>query len=114
MIRFIVLQESGTIVFGRNIKFFPSVSMVIFLVKQRDEDYIISINDLKDKHFSSGFDKKKTQTMIEKVSTWTEIFGLTNQKKHTEKSPIGWATSFPQLLKLTDKECVHLNKELII
>ena len=29
VIRFIMLQESGTIILGRNIKFFPSVSMAI-------------------------------------------------------------------------------------
>ena len=73
-------------------------------LNERQEDYINSINELKDKCLSSGFNKKVTQTMIQKVSTWTERFGPTNQKKQTEKNPIPWATSFPQFLQLTDKE----------
>ena len=42
--------------------------------------------------------------MIQKVSTWTERFGPTNQKKQAENNPIPWATSFAQFLQLTDKE----------
>ena len=48
--------------------------------------------------------KKVIQTMIQKVSTWTERFVPTNHKKHKEKNPISWATSFSQFLHLTDKE----------
>ena len=73
-------------------------------LNERQEDYQNSINELKDKCLSSGFNKKVTQTMIQKVSTWTERFGPTNQKKQTEKNPIPWATGFPQFLQLTDKE----------
>ena len=73
-------------------------------LNERQENYINSINELKDKCLSSGFDKKVTQIMIQKESTWTERFGPTNQKKQTEKNPIPWATSFPKFLQLTDKE----------
>ena len=69
-------------------------------LNERHEDYINSIKELKDKCLSSGFNKKVTQTMIEKVSTWTERFGPTNHKKKTEKSPIPWATNFPQFLQV--------------
>ena len=43
-------------------------------LNERQEDYINSINELKDKCLSSGFNKKVTQIMIQKVSTWTERF----------------------------------------
>ena len=43
-------------------------------LNERQEDYINSINELKDKCLSSGLNKKVTQIMIQKVSTWTERF----------------------------------------
>ena len=73
-------------------------------LNERQEDYLNSINELKDKCLSSRFNKKVTQNMIQKVSTWTERFGPNNQKKQTEKNPVPWATGFPQFLQLTDKE----------
>ena len=73
-------------------------------LNERQEDYLNSINELKDKCLSSGFNKKVTQNMIQKVSTWTERFGPNNQKKQTEKNPVPWATGFLQFLQFTDKE----------
>ena len=73
-------------------------------LNERQEDYLNSINELKDKCLSSGFNKKVTQNMIQKVSTWTERFGPNNQKKQTEKNPVPWATGVPQFLQLNDKE----------
>ena len=67
---------------------------------ERQEDYTNSIKKLNEKCLSSGFNKKVAQAMIQKVSTRTEGFGPTNQKKQT----ILWATSFPQFLQITDKE----------
>ena len=67
-------------------------------LNERHKDYINSIKELKDKCLSFGFNEKVTQTVIQKVSTWTERFGPTNHKKKTEKSPIPWATNFPQFL----------------
>ena len=43
--------------------------------------------------------------MIQKISTWTERFGLTNQKKQTEKSLIPWVANFSQFLDFINKEC---------
>ena len=54
-------------------------------MNERHEDYINSIKKLKDRYLSSGFNKKVTQTMIQKVSTWTERFGPTNHKKKDRK-----------------------------
>ena len=42
--------------------------------------------------------------VIQKVSTWTDRFGPTNQKKTDRKESDSMATSFPQFLQLTDKE----------
>ena len=81
-----------------------SESVRLHRLNERQEDYINSIKELKDKCLSSGFNKKVIQTMIQKVSTWTERFGSTNQKKQTEKNPIPCATRFPQFLQPTDKE----------
>ena len=81
-----------------------SEAVRLHILNERQEDYLNSTKELKDKCLSSGFNKKVIQTLIQKVSTWTERFGPTNQKKQTEKNPIPWATSFPQFLQLTDKE----------
>ena len=54
-------------------------------MNERHEDYINSIKELKDRCLSSGFNKKVTQTMIQKVSTWTERFGPTYHKKKRQK-----------------------------
>ena len=43
------------------------------------KDCIKSINDLIDKRLTSVFNKNVEQTMIQKVSTWTERFGPINQ-----------------------------------
>ena len=65
-----------------------SEAMRLRRLNERQEDYMNSIKELKHKCLSYGFNKKVTQTMIQKVSTWTERFGPTNQKNRQKRIQI--------------------------
>ena len=64
-----------------------------------------SISDLKGNTVCSGFNRKMTQNMIQKVTICTERLGPISQKQETDKSPISHTTNFSQYLKHLGTQC---------
>ena len=53
-------------------------------LNEKHEDYINSKRELKNKCLNSLFNKKVTQTIIQKISTWAERSGPSNHKKESD------------------------------
>jgi len=70
--------------------------------KQRNDDYLSSLNRLKEKAIRSKFPLTMTNDMIALASNWEDR--LRPPKCDKKEDPQVWATSFPHLLTLTQKE----------
>ena len=75
-------------------------------LKERDQDYLESLERLQKKCMVSGFDEKMTTYMIDLAKTWTSRFGPTNLRPESSSNAerLTWATSYPQSLRLSRKE----------
>ena len=70
-------------------------------LNQRKDDYLSSLNRLKEKAIRSKFPMNTTNDMIALASNWEDRLRPQNA---TRKKTQVWATSFPHLLTLTQKE----------
>ena len=70
--------------------------------KQRKDDYLSSLNRLKEKAIRSKFLLNMTNDMIALTSNWGDRLWPPNCDK--KEDPQVWATPFPHLLTLTQKE----------
>jgi len=71
-------------------------------LKERKEDYLSSLNRLKDKAIRSNFPLDMTNDMIATASNWEER--LRPPKCNKQNDPQVWAASFPHLPTLTVRE----------
>jgi len=69
---------------------------------QRKEDYFSGLNRLKEKAIRSNFHLNMTNDMIALASNWEDR--LRTPKRDKKEDPQVWATSFPHLFTLTQKE----------
>jgi len=69
---------------------------------QRKEGYLSSLNRLKEKAILSNFPLAMTNDMIAMASNWEERLRAPNGDKKND--PQVWATSFPHLITLTERE----------
>ena len=74
----------------------------VTIVNQRKDDYLSSLNRLKEKAIRSKFPLNMTNDMIALASIWEDR--LRPPKCDKKEDPQVWATSFPHLLTLTQKE----------
>jgi len=80
-------------------------------LNQRKEDYLSSLNRLKEKAIRSSFPLDMTNDMIATASNWEERLRAPKDKKKDD--PQVWATSFPNLITLTKRE-KNLNPKAMI
>ena len=80
-------------------------------LKQRKYEYLSSLNLLKQKGFPSTFPLNMTNDMIALASNWEDR--LRPPKCDKKEDPQVWATSFPHLLTLTQKEKKLIPKAMI-
>jgi len=80
-------------------------------LKQRKYDYLSSLNLLKEKAIPSKFPLNMTNDMIALASNWEDR--LRPPKCDKKEDPQVWATSFPHLLTLTQKEKKLIPKAMI-
>jgi hypothetical protein len=73
-------------------------------LNERDELYLKAIDELEAKCYKSGFARKLVADMIKITKYWTDRFGPPKSSCHKPKQRIVWATSFPNLVKLSRKE----------
>ena len=71
-------------------------------LNQRKDGYLSSLNRLKEKAIRSKFPLNMTNDMIALASNWEDR--LRPPKYDKKEDPQVWATSFPHLLNLTQKE----------
>ena len=71
-------------------------------LNQRKDDYLSSLNRRKEKAIRSKFPLNMTNGMIALASDWEDR--LRPPKCDKKEDPQVWATSFPHLLTLTQKE----------
>ena len=71
-------------------------------LNQRKDDYLSSLNRLKEKAIRSKFPLNTTNDMIALASIWEDR--LQPPKCDNKEDPQVWTTSFPYLLTLTQKE----------
>ena len=71
-------------------------------LNQTKDDYLGSLNGLKEKAIRSKFPLNMTNDMIALASNWEDR--LRHPKCDKKEDPQVWATSFPHLLTLTQKE----------
>jgi len=71
-------------------------------LNQRKEDYLSNLNRLKEKTIRSNIPLDTTNDMIAMASNWEER--LRSPKCDKNDDPEVWATSFPHLVTLTEKE----------
>ena len=80
-------------------------------LNQRKDDYLSSLNRLKEKAIRSEFPLNMTNDMIALACDWEGR--LRPPKCEKKEDPQVWATSFPHLLTLTQKE-KNLNPKVMI
>jgi len=71
-------------------------------LNERKDDYLSSLNRLKEKAIRSKFPLNMTNDMLALASDWEDR--LRPPKCDKKENPQVWATSFPHLLTLTQKE----------
>jgi len=71
-------------------------------LNQRKEDYLSSLNRLKEKAIRSSFPLDMTNDMIAMASYWEER--LRAPKDEKKEDPQVWATPFSNLITLTKRE----------
>ena len=71
-------------------------------LNERDEDYQSALVRLRNRALRSGFSQNMVQDMIALASSWKIRLHPPRAKDNANK--IIWETSFPSLLKLTQKE----------
>jgi len=71
-------------------------------LNQRKDDYLSSLNRLKEKAIRSKFPLNLTNDIIALASNWEER--IRPSKCDKKEDPQVWATSFPHLVTLTKKE----------
>ena len=71
-------------------------------LNQRKDDYLSSLNRLREEAIRSKFPLNITNDMVELASNWEDR--LRPPKCDKKEDPQVWATSFPHLLPLTQKE----------
>jgi len=71
-------------------------------LNERDEDYQSALARLRNKALRSGFSLNMVQDMLALASSWKIRLHPPREKNNANK--MIWATSFPSLLKLTQKE----------
>jgi len=71
-------------------------------LNQRKEDYLSSLNLLKEKAIRSNVPLAMTNDMIAMTSNWEERLRVPKSDK--EDDPQIWCTSFPHLITLTERE----------
>jgi len=80
-------------------------------LNQRKDDYLSSLNRLKEKAIRSKFPLNMTNDMVSLASNWEDR--LRPPKCDKKEDPQVWTTSFPHLLTLTQKE-KKLNPRAVI
>ena len=81
-----------------------SESIRLRRLNEKDENYVNSVERLKQKCLKSGFNRKLVLKMTNITKMWTDRFAppKSSLKDHQRKTI--WTTSFPGLLKLSTKE----------
>ena len=73
-------------------------------LNEKDEDYIKAIESLEQKCYRSGFNKKLVADMISLTKQWKNRFSPPIARKQEDDPKTVWATHFPKLLRLSEKE----------
>ena len=73
-------------------------------LNENNTDFLESLQRLKTKCVQSKFNKNITDKIINEASSWQDRFGPPCNKPSQNKTPLIWATSFTNIIKLTHKE----------
>ena len=79
-----------------------SESIRLRRLNEKQENYSAAIERLRTKCLKSNFNRKLVRNMINITQSWTNRFSP-SETKHRERKTV-WASSFPDLLKLSAKE----------
>ena len=73
-------------------------------LNERDDQYMSAIEALEDKCYRSGFNKSLVKDMITITKEWKDRFSPPKSHKREGSLKTVWATYFPKLLRLSEKE----------
>ena len=71
---------------------------------EHDDDYKQAVISLKQKCYTSGFNKNLVDDMINTTITWKERFSPPSSHKRVHGNVSVWATHFPKLMRLSKRE----------